>query len=227
VPDNVAVSGSKTAGHQRQFFATLLALLAVTALTVATERTFSATVIGISDGDTITVLRDQIPVTIRLEGIDCPENGQAYGRRAKQFTSDALFSRTVTVLPKERDRYGRLVARVLIGDMDISLALVRAGYAWHFRQYSTDENLATAEREARSARRGLWQDSNAVAPWEFRRPLTLLSGKSEGPYHGNVRSHALHAVGCPFYDCKNCTVTFATLDAATAAGYHPHTACIR
>ena len=58
---------------------------------------FQASVIGVADGDTITVLRDHQQIRIRLDGIDCPEGGQAFGARAKQFTSSLVFGRDVTI----------------------------------------------------------------------------------------------------------------------------------
>jgi len=80
-------------------------------------------------------MRDGRSVRIRLEGIDCPERGQAFSARAKQFTSGLVFGKTVTVKVKESDRYGRLVARVIAEGKDVSHELVKAGLAWHFKKY--------------------------------------------------------------------------------------------
>ncbi len=68
----------------------------------------------VSDGDTITVLHNGKGERIRLHGIDCPEKRQAFGRRAKQFTSTLVFGKTVTVQGVDRDRYGRTVGVVLL-----------------------------------------------------------------------------------------------------------------
>ena len=67
-------------------------------------------VVGVSDGDTITVLRDRTPVRIRLSGIDCPETGQDFGSRANSATSELAFGKVVTVRARQNDRYGRTVA---------------------------------------------------------------------------------------------------------------------
>lgn len=108
-------------------------------------------------------------VKIRLEGIDCPELGQDVGTRAKQFTSTLVFSKDVEVKAYCPDRYGRMVARVYVGDQDVSLELVRAGLAWHFKKYSSDPVLADAEEQARREKKGLWSMPNPVPPWEYRK----------------------------------------------------------
>ncbi len=107
---------------------------------------------------------------IRLHGIDCPEKRQAFGNRAKQFTSTLVFGKTVTVQFVDRDRYGRTVAEVLLPDgRSLNRELVRAGFAWWYWRYAPDdETLAQLEREARGAQRGLWADPHAVPPWEWR-----------------------------------------------------------
>ena len=75
---------------------------------------WSGKVVGVADGDTITVLRDKEQVRIRFYGIDCPEGGQAFGKKAKQFTSDMVFGKEVEVEPVDMDRYGRTVGLVTV-----------------------------------------------------------------------------------------------------------------
>ena len=124
---------------------------------------------GVSDGDTITVLHNGKGERIRLHGIDCPEKRQAFGRKAKQFTSTLVFGKTVTVEAVGRDRYGRTVGMVLLPDgRSLNHELVRAGLAWMYRRYTNDQSLSDLEEEARVARRGLWADHHAVPPWEWR-----------------------------------------------------------
>ena len=68
------------------------------------------------------------------------------------------------------DRYGRLVARVILPDgRDLSVELVKAGLAWHYKKYSDDEELARLEDEVRKAKRGLWSEPEPVPPWEWRK----------------------------------------------------------
>ncbi len=123
----------------------------------------------VSDGDTITVLQNGKGERIRLHGIDCPEKRQAFGTRAKQFTSTLVFGNTVTVQVVDRDRYGRTVGVVLLPDgRSLNHELVRAGLAWMYRRYTNDQSLSDLEEEARVARRGLWADAEPVPPWEWR-----------------------------------------------------------
>ncbi len=130
---------------------------------------FTYKVVGVSDGDTITVLHDGKGERIRLHGIDCPERRQAFGKRAKQFTSTLVFGETVTVQVVDRDRYGRTVGVVLLPDgRSLNHELVRAGLAWMYRRYTNDQSLSDLEEEARVARRGLWADAEPVPPWEWR-----------------------------------------------------------
>jgi micrococcal nuclease len=131
---------------------------------------FVARAVAVHDGDTVSVLRfGHERIRIRLEGVDCPELRQAYGRRAKRATADLVFGREVTVVPVDEDAYGRLVARIRVDGEDVALTLVRRGLAWQYRRYSHDRALADAERAARAARIGLWADPHPQPPWEWRR----------------------------------------------------------
>jgi endonuclease YncB( thermonuclease family) len=130
---------------------------------------FVGRVVGVTDGDTLTVLRARHSERVRLQGVDAPEKRQAYGERARRFTADLAFDRTVTVRTTGRDRNGRLLAEVVLPDgRSLNQELVRAGYAWWFRKYSRDVQLARLEGEARAGRRGLWADQTPEAPWDFR-----------------------------------------------------------
>ncbi len=95
---------------------------------------------GVSDGDTITVLHNGKGERIRLHGIDCPEKRQAFGNRAKQLTSNLVFAKTVTVQVLDRDRYGRTVGEVLLPDgRSLNQELVKAGFAWWYRRHAPGE----------------------------------------------------------------------------------------
>ncbi|WP_319405809.1 thermonuclease family protein [uncultured Desulfosarcina sp.] len=131
-------------------------------------------VVGISDGDTITVLHNGKGEKIRLYGIDTPEMKQAFGKRAKQFTSDQVFRKTVKVVPMDTDRYGRTVGMVypISGAESLNEAIVREGYAWVYRKYCKADFCAgwlEVEQTAKGRGLGLWVDGSAVPPWEFRR----------------------------------------------------------
>lgn len=130
---------------------------------------FPGRVVRVSDGDTIQVLRDGRAQKVRLHGVDCPERHQAFGQRARQFTAALVFQEDVTVTVVDRDSYGRLVADVTLADgRSLNRELLKAGMAWWYRRYSRDPTLGALERDARSARRGLWVDPNPTPPWKFR-----------------------------------------------------------
>ncbi|WP_266202291.1 thermonuclease family protein [Pontibacter kalidii] len=127
-------------------------------------------VVGVKDGDTVVLLRNGEEVTVRLYGVDTPEKNQAYGQRAKQYTSDLVFGKSVRLIVNNKDRYGRTVGTIILPDgRNLNEELIRNGYAWHYKEYSKDQNLANAEVDARRYKRGLWQDSNPIAPWDFRK----------------------------------------------------------
>jgi endonuclease YncB( thermonuclease family) len=181
-----------------------LPLLALALLVLAVRaEAFPAKVIGVADGDTITVLHDGHPEVLRLNGIDAPEKGQAFGTRAKQFTSALAAGQVVDVLVRDVDRYGRTVADVVLPDgRSLNLEIVRAGFAWWFRRYSQDATLAAAEAEARTAHRGLWVDAAPVPPWEWRqgqRQRVVEPAPADGVVIGNRRSRIYHRPDCPNY----------------------------
>lgn len=197
---------------------------------VAAQR-FAGRVLQVTDGDTVIVARGRGQVTVRLFGIDAPEGAQPFGREATAMLSQRVLGKVIDVDMKDVDQYGRLVAAISIDSWDIGEELVRAGAAWHYVQYSDDARMAAAERDARTARRGLWKASSPQPPWTFRSSSTPAPLRGQRPvagaFHGNRDSKVLHAPGCQHYNCKNCTVPFATVAEAKAAGYRPHEACVR
>jgi micrococcal nuclease len=149
------------------------AIIAVTSLslTALAADSFSGKVVGIADGDTIDVMHTGRAERVRLYGIDCPELHQAFGARAKQFTSNLAFGKNVGVRVRDVDQYGRTVGEVILPDgKSLNRELVRAGLAWWYRQFARgDRELERLEAEARRDKRGLWADKDPVPPWNFRR----------------------------------------------------------
>lgn len=132
--------------------------------------------VGVSDGDTLTVLgTNKTQHVVRLGGIDAPERKQPFGTAAKEALSALVFDRRVEARCWKRDRYGREVCAVFVGTRDAGLAMIRDGYAWHYKAFEQEQSAddraayARAEIDARSARRGLWRDPGAVPPWAWRR----------------------------------------------------------
>ena len=203
------------------------------------DGSFSGKVVTISDGDTIQVMHDGKAEKIRLADIDCPEKGQAFGTKAKQFTSMLVGGQIVSVEVRTTDRYGRTVGEVFLPDgRSLNRELVKEGYAWWYQRYSDDASIGTLEAEARSAKRGLWSDPHAIPPWEYRNSQngsnqtssSLLSvvtsaQAAESVFHGNTRSGVFHGPWCKYYDCKNCRAIFRTRQEALSAGFRPCKLC--
>ncbi len=141
-------------------------------------------VVAVADGDTLTLL-DALHAQhkIRLSGIDAPERRQPYGQDAKHHLSVLIYGRWVLVTWKKRDRYGRIVGRVLGAacarpecphTVDVGLEQMKAGLAWHYKQFEREQAppdrslYAAVEREARAQGAGLWKELAPVPPWEFR-----------------------------------------------------------
>ncbi len=132
-------------------------------------------VVKVTDGDTVHVLdRGKVKHKIRLGGIDAPETKQAFGKKSKQNLSDLIASESVDVEYSKRDRYGRIIGKLLKDGQDINLKQVKDGYAWHYKAYQQEQSTLdqalydSAETGARKKRIGLWS-APAVAPWEYRR----------------------------------------------------------
>lgn len=129
----------------------------------------AATVISISDGDTLTILQeDQQSVKIRMAEIDAPEKKQPFGEQSKQSLADICFGKQAEVVPQVKDRYGRTVARVYCNGVDANAEQVRRGMAWVYSRYAKDKSLFAIEEEVRFERRGLWIDPSPTPPWEWR-----------------------------------------------------------
>lgn len=132
-------------------------------------------IVGVVDGDTVDLLLDAKEVLrCRLSGIDAPEKKQAFGNVSKKALSDLVYNRRAELVGNKRDRYGRLVCKVIVDGVDANLQMVRLGMAWHFKKYEREQTpddrrlYSEAERSAREAHRGLWRDKDPVAPWDFR-----------------------------------------------------------
>jgi endonuclease YncB( thermonuclease family) len=128
-------------------------------------------VIKISDGDTITILlKGKEQKKLRLAEVDCPEKGQAFGKNARQFTSDKVFGKTITFIETDTDRYGRTIAKVYYDNGKyLSEELIRAGLGWWYYSFSKNSSLGELQNKAQYKKIGLWQDVHAVAPWEYRK----------------------------------------------------------
>src|SRR5215475_3929319 len=229
----------------------LLALLLLGLLlpVCACAQTITGKVVGVSDGDTITVLdASNQQHKIRLEGIDAPESNQDFGSRAKQSLSDLVFGKTVTVTSSKRDRYGRTLGKVTLDGKNINLEQMRLGFAWFDRlsaaielsredaKWSREDFTAyeQAEAQARKERRGMWADGEQMSPWDYRRsghaskaPFWKTPTTAAGPIVGNRNSKIYHLPNCPDYSkvAERNRVPFKTEAEAQAAGYRKARNC--
>jgi len=148
----------------------MVAFLLLSHIVGSEAQSLEGKIIGVKDGDTVEMLIGTTPTTIRLEGIDCPEKNQAYGTQAKTFTSDRCFGMVCKVAGTSKDRYGRTLGTIITPTgLNVNQELVAAGYAWMYREYSSDRVLDSLETIAKAEKRGLWADPKAIPPWEFRK----------------------------------------------------------
>jgi endonuclease YncB( thermonuclease family) len=209
----------------------LAALLPMACAAAGAERqSLAVRLVSVADGDTITV-EDPMRTRhkVRLVGIDAPEDGQAFGDHSKQHLARLLEGGIARIEWSKQDQYGRLLAKVTVHDpgncsptpcprsIDVGLAQVNAGMAWHYKEYQRDQSpqdripYANAERQARSARIGLWAEENAVAPSAWR----------HAPPNGPVkksRNNICHDTASPGYRTTTNFESFPTLAACLQSG---------
>ena len=182
----------------------LVFMLIVCTFNIAQAEEFAGKVIRVLDGDTILVLHNGHPVKVRFAGVDAPEAAQEYGMTAKQFVSGLVLRKQVQVSTRAVDDYGRLIAQVSVGELNVETELVKRGLAWAAegrrprQRESTDapvagersrlrsnQALVALQNEAKSAQRGLWAQPNPIPPQEWRKTHAAPSPQ-----------HAVQAVGC-------------------------------
>jgi endonuclease YncB( thermonuclease family) len=218
----------------------LLILFALRLSAAAQPQTLTGKVVGVSDGNTITILDSQRRQRkIRLDGIDAPEGNQDFGSRAKQSLSDMVFGKTVTITSAKRDRFGRIVGQVLCDGKSANIEQLRRGYARFHRDYAKElkpgiaEAYELAENYAKSGKRGLWADPSPTPQWDFRRGKTVKApgakppATASGPIAGNRNIKIYHLPNCPDYSKveERNRVPFKTEAEAQAAGYRKAKNC--
>ncbi|SEA52096.1 thermonuclease family protein [Acidovorax soli] len=141
----------------------------------AVADTLDGKVVGVSDGDTVTLLTaEHRQIKIRIAGIDAPEKAQAFGQAAKKAMSACAFGKAASVEWKKLDRYGRTIGQLSVDGVDCGLRQVELGLAWHYKAYEREQAptdrqaYAEAEKAAKEAGKGLWSDPKPQPPWEFR-----------------------------------------------------------
>lgn len=132
--------------------------------------TVSGRVISIIDGDTYDLLIEgNRTLRIRMEGIDAPERGMPFYRVSRNFLSQLCYNEVVKVAITDIDDHDRYVAYSYLSDgRELGQEMIRAGLAWHFKRYNSDDILSELELEARTLKKGLWVDKDPMAPWTVR-----------------------------------------------------------
>jgi endonuclease YncB( thermonuclease family) len=146
---------------------TTLTALAIFALAAGS---LTGKVVSVHDGDTVTILdAENVKYKVRLSGIDAPELGQDFGKRSKQTLVDKIADKMVMVETHGKDRYGRTLGTIFIGERNVNLEMVAEGMAWWYKRYAPkDSALEKAESAARADTLGLWA-GKPVEPWEWRK----------------------------------------------------------
>jgi endonuclease YncB( thermonuclease family) len=154
----------------------LLLVLILFLSNFANAKTIEGLVVGVADGDTITVLDQQKNTfKIRLQGIDAPEKKQAFGEKSKQSLHDLVHSKQVRIEYDKEDKYGRIVGKVTVEDVDVCLQQLVLGMAWHYKKYQNEQSVSDralyseTELKSQSLKLGLWSDNTPMPPWEFRK----------------------------------------------------------
>jgi endonuclease YncB( thermonuclease family) len=154
----------------------IIILLITLSVSLASAATLEGRVVGVADGDTITVLdKSNTQFKIRLSGIDAPEKKQDFGNASKKSLSDLVYDQQVTVDWHKEDRYGRIVGKVIRDKVDINLEQIKKGMAWFYRNYQNELELDDrldylhAEEAALKNQIGIWSLQSPIPPWDFRK----------------------------------------------------------
>jgi len=141
--------------------------------------TLTGRIVQVSDGDTINILIDRQTHRVRLASIDAPEtghgssrSGQPFGEASRKHLAEHVAGKTLTLICYEKDHYGRDVCDIPVEDTTANRLQVKSGMAWANQQgggkYLRDRTLPELEKQAKSARIGLWAEAKPVAPWVWR-----------------------------------------------------------
>lgn len=126
-------------------------------------------VIRVKDGDTIVLLKNKEQFVIRLSDIDCPEMGQPYSNKAKDFVLKKVAGKFVEIIIKGKDRYGRIIGLVKYKNKILNEELLKNGLAWHYKYFSKDLRFSQLEKYARQKKIGLWKEKNPLEPYLWRK----------------------------------------------------------
>ena len=138
------------------------------AAAAAHAETFEASVVGVQDGDSLTVMHERQRVRVRLAGIDAPEHQQPYGDQSRKSLAALCWRKQASIAWTEKDTHQRLLGRVSCSGVDANAEQVRRGLAWA-SPLARDREMNALQDAARRARKGLWADDRPTKPWEWRK----------------------------------------------------------
>ncbi len=124
----------------------------------------------IIDGDSFELISNGQKFQARLNGIDCPEYDQPIGQEATNFVTKYL-NKNIEYVSFGLDEYKRVLVDIFIDGVAINSLLVVNGLAWHYKQYSSDQELANKENHAKAKKIGVWSQENPIAPWDWRKQI--------------------------------------------------------
>lgn len=169
-----------------RIFTLVCLLVPAWTVTPAWAETLHGVVIAVIDGDTVLFRPDRYSpssrafLKIRLAGIDAPEKDQPRGDAATRALAARVLHRHVAIATVATDIYGRTIAHVRVGEREIGTEMVQGGFAWAAARSRHAARLAEAQRQARRARRGLWEDDAPLPPWVWRRTHRLADIRPGG-----------------------------------------------
>ncbi|AYN25651.1 nuclease (plasmid) [Buttiauxella sp. 3AFRM03] len=152
-------------------YALMTAPLIMLCLPLTAQADISGKVVRVLDGDTVEIMAEGVATRVRLNGIDAPEKMQPFGQRSKKVLTEMVAGKIVLAVGDKQDRYGRLLATLMLDGRDINATQVYSGMAWVYRYKgnATTPAYLRYEQDARTARRGLWSENQPVEPAIWRR----------------------------------------------------------
>lgn len=135
-----------------------------------TEKVITGKIIRISDGDTIVILNEKKQSTrLRFAEIDAPEKGQDFYNKATEFVKELTTNKDIKIVQSGTDKYKRPLIILYADGVNVNEALVRAGLAWHYKDFSKSARLDSLEQMARKEKINIWSLPNPVPPWKYRK----------------------------------------------------------
>jgi micrococcal nuclease len=148
------------------------------------RQAFTAKVIAVLDGDTVLIKRTSGLLRIRLAEIDAPEKAQTFGETSRRSLSDMVMGKQVKFVGETMDQYGRMVAHLNVGGLDVNAEQIRRGMAWEYSNFHSNKVLIALQQEAMQVPRGLWAQSDPTPPWEWRKLHPSKTDHAAAPHAG-------------------------------------------